>query len=551
MSERRSFPRFGKSLAVQYVVNGTPRTGITTDVSATGLYIVGEEAPAAGEKLVVDVTTRVGDVLQLRGRVADTRGRTNGSTGSATAGFALALDAYNEAYERLVLALSADPPSAASRRPKKLELGAEAGAKASPEPPLMDVGLVRILLVDSAERTDLLLREAVSKIEVGSFQVEWLAGAREGLAALEQRRHEIAFVSWRLAPSGGLTFLRSAIAAGCETPIVVLTNVHDRNLELQAIREGAADALDVAHLDADSLERAIRYTLERVRLAAARRAAERELQDFYDRAPCGYQMLDENGVIIRINETALSWLGYAREEVVGVRRFTDLLEPGCVPRYQEQVRWFLEPGRLRDLQLELRRKDGTLLPVSASASFVSAAGGASRSRWTLLDATERREPEAALRRLVKAIETMQTGVTIADLFGTILYVNPAAAAMHGYEVEELIGTDARLLMPEELRRETWREWHGPVLRWKRDGKGLRKDGSVFAVHLVSDLLADELGAAFAIVTCYEDRSGGDERLARVTRAAGERLVEELGAAETTIRSLSALLLDRLGGDEEA
>ena len=51
--------------------------------------------------------------------------------------------------------------------------------------------------------------------------------------------------------------------------------MHDRNLELQAIREGAADALDVAHLDADSLERTIRCALARVRVAAARRAAVR------------------------------------------------------------------------------------------------------------------------------------------------------------------------------------------------------------------------------------------------------------------------------------
>ncbi len=426
MAERRSFPRVKKNLPVQYVVNGTARSGVTADVSATGLYIVGEEAPAVGERLIVDLTAKLGEVLHLRGRVADPRGRTNGSHGSATASFAFALDSYDEAYERLVLTLSGAASSEASPQ-SRTRPGTEPGAVPSPETPLLDGGLLRILLVDSSERTDLLLREAVSKVEIGSFKVEWLTSAREGLAALEQRRHEIAFVSWRLAPSGGLTFLRSAIAAGCETPLVLLTTVHDRNLELQAIREGAADALDVAHLDADSLERTIRCALERVRLASARRAAESELQDIYDRAPCGYQMLDESGVILRMNETALSWLGYAREEVVGVRRFTDLLEPGGVPRYQEQVRWFLEPGRLRDLQLELRRKDGTLLPVSASASHLAAPGG-SRSRWTLLDATERRENETALRRLVKAIDTMQIGVTITDLFGAILFLNPPAAA---------------------------------------------------------------------------------------------------------------------------
>src|SRR5262249_45193909 len=207
-------------------------------------------------------------------------------------------------------------------------------------------------------------------VEVGSLELEWVAAAREALVALEQRRHDVAFVSWRVAPTGGLALIRSARASQCEIPLILLTNVHDQRLELEALREGAADATDLAHLDADALERTIRSALERARIESARRAAERELQDLYDKAPCGYQTLDASGLILRINETALSWLGYAHDELVGVRRFSDLLEPGSVPKYHEQVRWFLEAGRLRDVSLDLRRKDGTVFPVSANASLL-------------------------------------------------------------------------------------------------------------------------------------------------------------------------------------
>ena len=40
----------------------------------------------------------------------------------------------------------------------------------------------------------------------------------------------------------------------------------------------------------------------------------RELHDLYDNAPCGYHSLYATGLIVRINDTELGWLGSARDE---------------------------------------------------------------------------------------------------------------------------------------------------------------------------------------------------------------------------------------------
>lgn len=42
-----------------------------------------------------------------------------------------------------------------------------------------------------------------------------------------------------------------------------------------------------------------------------------EVEDLYQNAPCGYHSLDQGGAFVRINETELKWLGYARSEVLG------------------------------------------------------------------------------------------------------------------------------------------------------------------------------------------------------------------------------------------
>ena len=53
--------------------------------------------------------------------------------------------------------------------------------------------------------------------------------------------------------------------------------------------------------------------------------------------------------------------------------------------------------------------------------------------------------------LRKAVETMQLGVTITDLDGTIRYSNPAEAQIHGYTAVELIGQDGTIFAPLPAR----------------------------------------------------------------------------------------------------
>jgi len=58
-----------------------------------------------------------------------------------------------------------------------------------------------------------------------------------------------------------------------------------------------------------------------------RRVQERtvEVEDLYNHAPCGYHSLDSNGLFVRVNDTELRCLGYSRDELIGRKRFADLL----------------------------------------------------------------------------------------------------------------------------------------------------------------------------------------------------------------------------------
>lgn len=112
--------------------------------------------------------------------------------------------------------------------------------------------------------------------------------------------------------------------------------------------------------------------------------------------------------------------------------------------------------------------------------------------------------EEAFRRLKKAVETVQIGVTITDTEGRILYTNPAEARMHGYTVEDLIGKNVRTFAaPDQLQPMSYDRMK-ELKSWRRESTNLRKDGTSFPVQLMSDIVTNSEGQAIGIVTTCED-----------------------------------------------
>jgi PAS domain S-box-containing protein len=125
--------------------------------------------------------------------------------------------------------------------------------------------------------------------------------------------------------------------------------------------------------------------------------------DLYNNAPCGYHSIGRDGKFVQVNDTELRWLGYARDEIIGRRTIFDLLTDESNRTSAENLRDFLETGEVRDLRVEMVRKDGSILPVLANASAVRDADGrVVMSRTTLLDHTAQRKLEEELKSALRS-----------------------------------------------------------------------------------------------------------------------------------------------------
>jgi len=132
-------------------------------------------------------------------------------------------------------------------------------------------------------------------------------------------------------------------------------------------------------------------------ITESKRAAE-EIRDLYNNAPCGYHSLNKDGVIVQINDTELTWLGYQREEVTGKMNYADLFTPDSLKIFQENFPQFKATGAVRDLEFELICKDGSILPVLVSGTTITDKdGNYLMSRSTVYDITERKQVVEALR----------------------------------------------------------------------------------------------------------------------------------------------------------
>lgn len=195
-------------------------------------------------------------------------------------------------------------------------------------------------------------------------------------------------------------------------------------------------------------------------LAVAERTAQletinSEIEDLYNSAPCGYHSLDENGVIVRINDTWLKWTGYAREEVVGKMKMTDILTPACVGKFEKSFSTLRTRGEVYDVEYEIVRKDGSIFPVSLSATAVrDDSGKYLMSRSTLFDITQRRQVERQLHDanqfLDSVIENIPNMIFVKDAKDlTIVRINRAGQDLIGHFGSDLTGKSDYDLFPRE------------------------------------------------------------------------------------------------------
>jgi signal transduction histidine kinase len=124
---------------------------------------------------------------------------------------------------------------------------------------------LKVLLVEDNEDDYVLIREMLKAAYSSGFRLDWVKTYEAGIEAVCSLSHHVCLLDYRLDERDGIELLQEAISKGCTAPIIFLTGLEAYDVDLEAMRKGAADYLVKAQMTGPLLERAIRYALDRAR----------------------------------------------------------------------------------------------------------------------------------------------------------------------------------------------------------------------------------------------------------------------------------------------
>jgi len=130
---------------------------------------------------------------------------------------------------------------------------------------MSEMAMTRVLLVEGNPKDTLWVKRALAG--KGSAKVELFHGKclRVGLEILEGMMVDAILLDLTLPDSQGLDTFHRIKALAPDIPILILSGVVDEALAVEAVQHGAQDYLVKGSLDMESLNRAIRYSIERTR----------------------------------------------------------------------------------------------------------------------------------------------------------------------------------------------------------------------------------------------------------------------------------------------
>jgi two-component system cell cycle sensor histidine kinase/response regulator CckA len=141
----------------------------------------------------------------------------------------------------------------------------------------MNHSTIRVLLVEDDQEDYLSTIKLLHDSDAVRFDVKWVSTYDSGVDEL-QAPYDVCLVDYRLGLESGVALIKHAISDGFRGPMILLTGVGDHNVDVEAMRVGAADYLVKGQITSQLIERVIRHSIERKVAEAALRKSEEQLR---------------------------------------------------------------------------------------------------------------------------------------------------------------------------------------------------------------------------------------------------------------------------------
>jgi two-component system, cell cycle sensor histidine kinase and response regulator CckA len=398
-----------------------------------------------------------------------------------------------------------------------------------------------VLLVDDDEDDFCLTKALIEEASPGPVSIDWAPDYQRGLASVRNNAYDVALIDYRLGAHNGVDLVRAVRAAGCTTPLIMLTGDADRRVDHDAMNAGADDYLSKGEATAPLLERSLRYAFEHRRVMDLLKHREEHLRAVIENSSDVIALLDPEGTVLFVSNAIERVAGYSPSQVIGRSTF-DLIHPDDQPRIRAASDQCLAaPGNRIFAEYRARHSDGTWRHWEMIAVNRLANPAVRAIVLNYRDVTSRKQAEAHREFLATIVESSEDAILGITLEGITVSWNPSAERLYGYTAAEMIGQPvARLAPPEQADEEP------DIVARLRRGERLRhhetvrvaKDGRRIDVSMTISPIFDDTGVVTGRSSIARDIS--DRKYAeRELRGANERLRALLSSAPIALWAIDA------------
>lgn len=122
---------------------------------------------------------------------------------------------------------------------------------------------IKILFIDREHGEYLLIADILSQVRHVEYQLTWCNQLEAALPKILSQDYDVVLLDYYWGGSSARDLLNAARVQACQTPIVVMTDEMETEVDREAIRAGASDYLIKGQIDCELLERTLRYAIER------------------------------------------------------------------------------------------------------------------------------------------------------------------------------------------------------------------------------------------------------------------------------------------------
>lgn len=369
---------------------------------------------------------------------------------------------------------------------------------------------IRVLLVDDDEAAFRLTRAILDRIPSTRFALDHANSFEEGVAAMTRRSHDVYLVDYVLGERSGIDLVRRARASLNHSPMILLTGKGRYAVDIEAMEAGVSDYLEKGRVDPDTMERSIRYAMDRSRAEAALRDSEARHRSMFDHLPIGLYRTSVEGTLLDANPTLVQLLGHPdRATLESAYAHNFFVSADDRAAFLERLERF---GILRGFESELTRPDGRTVRVrTAARSHRDRHGLTLYIEGAVEDVSEEleaRDLHGRAARFAWIFGRSALAIVVVDLEGTIVDANPAFLRAFAFEADAIRGRPLVELADswdrESLADELARVVSGHIETSEAERRFVATDGAVLWARTRTGLVRDANRRPDHVIVLLED-----------------------------------------------